>query len=109
VIFFLENVEVGVAEYRRLCVENRKSAVVEQDKSDLKKFLTGVIDTCSQIDHAVAEASAKLLSAQQKSSQVESTKNDVTISLEEMREQRERHAALIEQSIHRPATSSQPR
>lgn len=41
VIFFLENAHLTLAEYRRKAVENKISAIVEQDRMPLQKYLTG--------------------------------------------------------------------
>ena len=59
VIFFLENADISLAEYRRKAVETRTTAVVEQDRQALKNYLTGVVDTCPQIDLAAAAEFAK--------------------------------------------------
>ena len=50
VIFFLENSNLSVADYRRKTVEARITAVVEQDRHDLLSYLTGSIDTCPQLE-----------------------------------------------------------
>ncbi len=50
VIFFLENSNLSVADYRKKSVEARITAVVEQDRHDLLSYLTGSIDTCPQLE-----------------------------------------------------------
>eukprot|EP01039_Chlorochromonas_danica_P004799 gene4799-5262_t len=50
IIFFLENAQLPIAEYRRKAVENKITAIVEQDRNHLQKYLTGEIDSCPQID-----------------------------------------------------------
>jgi hypothetical protein len=136
----MENSELGVAEFRRLCVQNRITAVVEQDKPVLKSYLTGEIDTCPQLDMAMAAATAiqvappvqethhasrahkhaaaggagaagasKSAAAAAQSTAVPSRAGAAvtvpSMSMEEMEEQRNRHAALIEQSMQRPGLS----
>lgn len=41
IIFFLENAQLPIAEYRRKAVENKITAIVEQDRNHLQKYLTG--------------------------------------------------------------------
>jgi hypothetical protein len=67
VIFFLENNELGVGEYRKLCADKKIAAVVEHDKQNLKSYLLGEIDTCPQIDtiitiNAAATSSSAVMS-----------------------------------------------
>jgi hypothetical protein len=136
----MENSELGVAEFRRLCVQNRITAVVEQDKPVLKSYLTGEIDTCPQLDVARAPPTATqdpppdthpppprrphkpaaaggagaggarmpAAAAAQSTAVPSRAGAAVTVpsmSMEEMEEQRNRHAALIEQSMQRPGLS----
>lgn len=56
VIFFLEHIHTNVSEYRKLCSEKLITAVVEQDKQNLRNFLLGNIDHCPQIDLTVSQA-----------------------------------------------------
>jgi hypothetical protein len=100
VLFFMENADMGVAEFRRLCVEKRITAVVEQDKQALKSFLLGEIDGCPQIDvNLAAEQQQAVSSAQAPRST--SVSSGGTMSLEDMQEQMHRHAALMDQSMQR--------
>lgn len=110
VIFFLENADTGVGEYRRMCVEMRTTAVVEHDKKTLKEYLTGVIDTCPQLDLNALSAAAALphSTTQISNSEHDMNLNTPLISMKEMEEHKQRHAALIDQSIHRPSTVSVP-
>lgn len=51
IIFFLENVNTPLAEYRKLAFKARHvAAIVQADIKNLKSYLTGVIDDCEQID-----------------------------------------------------------
>lgn len=50
IIFFLENIDCAIGEYRRLCLDRKIVAVVEQDRASLKGYLTGEISTCPQIN-----------------------------------------------------------
>lgn len=103
-MFFLENADSTIANYRRLCVEKKITAVGELDKANLKAFLTGELDTCPQIDLAAA---ASFVMEPEKTQEIEMEVEDTTlrqISIEEMQEQRQRHAALIDQAIQRPPT-----
>ena len=125
VIFFLENNEIGVGEYRRLCAEKKITAVVEQDKQSLKSYLLGEVDTCPQIDLSMLSSSSATTSAtsavsldtqitqsassssttgQHKSST--STTQLPAISEKELQEKRQRHAELIDQAIQRPSILS---
>lgn len=56
IIFFLENSSLTVAEYRRRAVESRITAVVEQDRHALQQYLTGVIESCPQLDLQALQA-----------------------------------------------------
>lgn len=56
-MFFLENINVPFAEYRRKLVAEVKgvTAVTEPDRPFLQQYLNGEIDTCSQIDHSLVQ------------------------------------------------------
>jgi hypothetical protein len=116
VMVFFENAELHVQAYRRMCVELRIAAVVEQDKQALKGYLTGTVDTAPQIDQAAAAAGAQEVLEQSKKSGEESVGVGAAggapgepgtvagMSSGEMEVQRQRHVARIEQSLQRPAT-----
>ena len=128
VIFFLENNEIGVGEYRRLCAEKKITAVVEQDKQSLKSYLLGEVDTCPQIDLSMLSSSSAatsattagvssdthVQSAQTASSSASTAQHNLStiatqlpvISEKELQEKRQRHAELIDQAIHRPSILS---
>lgn len=57
IIFFLENAEASIAEYRTKANQQNIIAVTTQDKQNLLKYLTGQIDSCEQIDLSVAVSS----------------------------------------------------
>lgn len=57
VIFYLERVDKGVAEYRRLALFAKLQAITVTDSENLKDYLTGKIDTCPQLDAAKAAES----------------------------------------------------
>ena len=105
VIFFLENVDASVTDYRKKAVLQKIVAIVEADKNDLKNYLTGKIDTCPQIDlaaaAAAAESNASLTGTSSNAAEV-ITAPAPQISAEAILEQRQRHAALIDQSIQVP-------
>eukprot|EP01041_Mallomonas_annulata_P006216 gene6216-12590_t len=61
IIFFLENDGKGISEYRSKTVEVGCQSVVVQDISDLKEYLTGHKDTCSQIDQTAISFSSSIL------------------------------------------------
>ena len=99
VIFYLENTDASVAEYRRKVVTMRCTAVVELDKASLKGYVTGAIDSCPQLDFAAAVASAASYNANL-TQEVEQIAAPVPlISAQEMQEQRQRHAAIFDQSV----------
>jgi Paf1 complex subunit CDC73 N-terminal len=56
VIFYLENIEDSIVEYRKKTVFQKVTAITEADKKDLKDYLTGATDTCPQLDFAAAAA-----------------------------------------------------
>lgn len=98
IIFFLENAEMSVADYRRKAVENRITAVVEHDRHALKDYLTGVVETCPQIDlTAAAEFARSSATALSNSSITEKAHPQIT--LENMKQQREKHAAMLEKTV----------
>jgi hypothetical protein len=84
-------------DYRRKALEKRVKAVIQQDKENLKNYLTGVIDTCQQIDQSKIVPISITESLHTSSTSIDSVPKD--ISLEQLQEQRERHAAMIDQSI----------
>ena len=47
---------MGLSDYRKLCTEKQIVAVVEQDKNNLKSYLTGEIDTCPQINLSLQQS-----------------------------------------------------
>lgn len=63
IILYLENSDLTEAEYRQKCIAAKVTAVVIQDKAALKQYLTGVIDTCDQIDRSRHEPSLAASSA----------------------------------------------
>lgn len=99
VIFFLENADVTVADYRRKAVETRTTAVVEQDRQALKNYLTGVVDTCPQIDLAAAAEFAKPVASS------EGTK-EPQISSEKLQEQRQKQSANIDKTGQKKASTA---
>ena len=99
VIFYLENADVSVAEYRRKVVTMRYTAVVEHDKASLKGYLTGAIDSCPQLDFAAAVASAASYDASVTQRAESAAPAVPLISSQEMQEQRQRHAAKFDQSV----------
>lgn len=56
VVFFIENSELPIAEYRRKVLTAKVVTVVEKDSKDLKEYLTGIIDSCPQLDYSAAAA-----------------------------------------------------
>jgi hypothetical protein len=101
VLFFMENSEIGVADYRRMCVEMKITAVVEQDKQSMKSYLLGEISSCNQLDLSVAATSAVIPAA------ARTVDDSAThrISASEMQEQRSRHAAFIDQSLQKTVST----
>lgn len=53
VIFFLENADVALSEYRSKAAALNITAVVIADKQNLKNYLCGIIATCDQIDKSM--------------------------------------------------------
>lgn len=100
IVFFLENSEGSVAEYRRKAVEAKVTAVVEQDRQALKNYLTGVEETCPQIDVAAMNAYWKSHSAELAANS-KSKPEAPAISLEKMNEHRLMHAKLLEQTLQK--------
>ena len=99
VIFYLENADASVAEYRRKVVTMRCTAVVELDKASLKGYLTGAIDSCPQLDLSAAVASAASYNASIAQEAEQAVPVVQLISAQEMQEQRQRHAAIFDQSV----------
>jgi hypothetical protein len=99
VIFFLENAELSIAEYRRKIVHRKDIiAVVVEDTENLKNYLTGVIETCPQLDYTAAALSSSAAAGGSIDTSAAS-KEAPDISIEQLKEQRERHAALLDQSL----------
>lgn len=99
VIFFLENCEESLAEYRKKAVEARISGVVAQDQLALKNYLTGVIETCAQID--VVAMGNYQRSAASELNRDEFEAAATTLSLEKMNEQRQLHAQMLDKTIQK--------
>lgn len=99
VIFFLENADISLADYRRKAVEKRVKAVIQQDSDNLKNYLTGVIDTCPQIDPNKIVPIAVDNTIGSNNKLINSVSKDVGLSLEQLQEQRQRHAAMLDQPI----------
>lgn len=59
VIFFLENMDLSMQEYRKKVVSSRVTAIVEADKQDLRDYLLGTTSTAKQIDAAKATSVIK--------------------------------------------------
>ena len=107
VIFFLQNAETSsVADYRREAVKHRLTAVVQADQVALKEYVTGVTDTCPQLD-LIAQA-LSIASYATAAAKVTDTSASAApqISAEELQEQRQRHAALFDESIKAPTQAS---
>jgi hypothetical protein len=95
IIFFLENADLSISEHRSKVIEAGVTAVVVQDRGDLKKYLTGEIDHCDQIDLTLTTSTA-----------AESTEAD--LSLQEsvgatladgaMEDQRRKYADILERN-----------
>lgn len=103
IVVFLANADLADADYRKKVIETRVTAVVGQDRQPLKSYLTGAIETCSQIDHQVA-ASFQVTVPVQSSSDSSSAP---TMSVEKMQEQRERFSAQMEKALQKTKTSDQ--
>lgn len=130
----MDNIEAGVAEFRRLCVQNRITPIVEQDKQALKGYLTGELDIAPQMDINMAIATAINPPSSQQSASHDATTSSgkpsksssahghasaassslapvgagasMLLSAEEMERQRQKHIQLIEQTLHRSASRS---
>lgn len=107
VIFFLENLDISFAEYRRKLVNQRTiTAVVETDRKALKEYLTGVIDSCSQLDQIAAAAYlANASNVSHNEVGTAASASTTQISDHQFQEQRQRHAAILDQSIQRASAS----
>ena len=57
-MFFVENVDAPLADYRRKAVESKVTAVVGQDRPALQNYMLGNLETCPQIDLQAMQASA---------------------------------------------------
>lgn len=102
IVFFLENADGSFAEYRRKAVQHRVTAVVEQDRKQLKSYLSGELESCPQIDQDMVNKYKMAQQAIEKNSgasRIETDASQVNISQEQMKEQRARHAARLEQTI----------
>lgn len=55
-VFFYENVDVTIGEYRKKVIQAKLTAVVEPDRVNLKDYLLGNIESCPQIDYAVVNS-----------------------------------------------------
>lgn len=53
VIFYLENANLQISEYRAKVNAAGVTAIVVQDSPHLMQYLTGQIDTCEQIDQSI--------------------------------------------------------
>ena len=106
VIFFLENADNSVADYRREAVKHRLTAVVQADQAALKGYVTGALETCPQLDLAAAAASVASYSTAAAKVTDTSASAAPQISAEELQEQRQRHAALFDESIKAPTQAS---
>lgn len=58
IVFFLEHLDIPASEYRKKAFAASLTAIVHNDVKDLKDYLTGVIDTCNQIDRNFAARAA---------------------------------------------------
>ena len=59
VLFFLENMDLSMQDYRKKVVSSRVTAIVEVDKQDLRDYLLGTTSTAKQIDAAKAASVVK--------------------------------------------------
>lgn len=96
VIFFLENADLQLSEYRLKVNDAGVTAVVIQDRVNLNKFLTGEIDTCDQIDMSIINAGAPVDKSGEYSS-LESGSSE--LSKEKMEEYRKKYAADIDEAV----------
>lgn len=121
IIFYLDNAEVPNQEYRKEVVKAKLTAIVEQDKADLKNYLQGKIDTCAQLDMKKAVASAQAAAASSKLSSSSSSASqasksassaapqaqDSHLSAEEMEAQRQRHAESLSRTASKPSKTDE--
>ena len=102
IIFFLENEALSIAEYRRKAQEANITAVVVNDKDNLKKYLTGEIDDCEQLDHSQlereADAQVHLKSLNVQSLASTSVEN-ATVSDEWLVEKRRKYSTLFDDIV----------
>ena len=103
IILYLENIDASIVEYRKKTVLQKITAVTEIDKKDLRDYLTGVTDTCPQLDFAVAaelNVAPATVSSSTNAPAAEAVASAAPqISYQELEEQRQRHAVLFEQSL----------
>lgn len=95
---FLANADLPEVEYRKKVVqEGGATFIVASDRRDLKSYITGAIDSCSQIDLQLAA------SYQLPPEAIRNTANvDLhTMSVEKMQAQRERYAANMEKAMQK--------
>ena len=50
ILFYLQYADAKISEYRQAAQKAGIAAVVTDDAKDLRRYLTGEIDTCEQID-----------------------------------------------------------
>jgi hypothetical protein len=67
-VYFLENANLPVGEYRRNALQNKIKAVIEVDRAAMLSYLTGQTDTCAQIDPAMQASFASASSRSTSSS-----------------------------------------
>jgi len=111
VIFYLERVDKGVAEYRRLALFAKLQAITVTDSENLKDYLTGKIDTCPQLDAAkaaesIAAAAAASKTAEREALEAKGSTSMSQIPQEQRQELQKRHAAILDQSIQRSTSTS---
>jgi len=100
IVVFLANADLADGDYRKKVLEMRVTAVVGQDRQPLKNYLSGLIDTCPQIDHQVAASFQVPIPAQSNADTAEPT-----MSVEKMQEQRERYNAQMEKALQKTKTA----
>ena len=59
VLFFMENMDASMQEYRKKVVSLRLTAITEADKQDLKDYVLGVTSSAKQIDPSKAASVVK--------------------------------------------------
>ena len=92
--------DVGIAEYRRRAQASNVVIVGFQDQSDLKKYLTGDINTCEQIDLSFAAQSANVQIEPAVPTQPVVEEETLTrLSKEQMEEERKRLNGLIDEIL----------